>query len=74
VFALGIGSICILIYLYVQVYFDYIKSKESVNYVDWDVKTITGGDYSVEFDIGKGTYGRWKNKYYDERNPMSENA
>jgi hypothetical protein len=45
-----------------------------VNYVDWDVKTITAGDYSVEFDIGKKTYDRWKNKYYDERNPMSENA
>lgn len=53
---------------------DYIRSKESVNYVDWDVKTITAGDYSVEFDIKKQTYERWRHKYYDEKNPMSENA
>ena len=45
-----------------------------VNYVDWDVKTITAGDYSVEFDIMEKTYARWKSRYFDERNPMSENA
>ena len=25
-------------------------------YVDWDVKTITAGDYSVEFDLEISTY------------------
>lgn len=42
-----------------------------VEYVDWDVKTITAGDYSVEFDIKKKTYERWRSRYFDERNPMS---
>lgn len=45
-----------------------------VEYVDWDVKTITAGDYSVEFDIRKKTYDRWRARYFDERNPMSQNA
>ena len=73
-FGLLTGCITILIYLFVVVYFDYLKSKQMVNYVDWDVKTITAGDYSVEFDIMKKTYDRWKSRYFDERNPMSENA
>jgi len=33
------------------VYVDYIRSVQANNYIEWDVKTITAGDYSVEFDI-----------------------
>jgi hypothetical protein len=44
------------------------------NYIDWDVKTITAGDYSVEFNLDDKTYNYWKNKYYDESNPINENA
>lgn len=43
-------------------------------YVDWDVKTITAGDYTVEFNLEVETYEKFKKTYYDERNPMSENA
>jgi len=32
-------------------YLDYIKKIQENNYVEWDIKTITAGDYSVEFDI-----------------------
>lgn len=42
-------------------------------FVDWDVKSITAGDYSVEFDLDVKTYDYFKNTYYDETNPMSEN-
>ena len=43
-------------------------------YVDWDVKTITAGDYSTEHDIDNAAYLRWQEKYLDEGNPMSEIA
>ena len=43
-------------------------------FVDWDVKSITAGDYSVEFDLDVATYDRFKKDYYDKSNPMSENA
>lgn len=33
------------------VYLDYIKKIQENNYVEWDVKTITAGDYTIEFDI-----------------------
>lgn len=43
-------------------------------YVDWDVKTITAGDYSVEFDLELATYEKFQRTYLDVKNPMSENA
>lgn len=45
------GSIAVFIYLFTIVYFDYIKSVQKTKFVDFDVKTITAGDYSIEFDI-----------------------
>ena len=43
-------------------------------YVEWDVKTITAGDYTVEFDISKQVYYQWLEKYHDKTNPISEIA
>ena len=43
-------------------------------FVDFDVRTITAGDYTVTFDLEQKTYDKFKNKYFDETNPMSENA
>lgn len=34
-------------------------------YVDWDVKTITAGDYSTEHNIDSEAYERWQTKYLD---------
>ena len=35
-------------------------SVEETNYVEWDVKTITSGDYTVEVDIGIDFYPKYK--------------
>lgn len=43
-------------------------------FVDFDVRTITAGDYSVEFDLEVETYDNFKDKYFDCMNPMSENS
>ena len=32
-------------------YFDFIKKVQANDYVQWDINTITAGDYSIEFDI-----------------------
>jgi len=53
------GSIAVFVYLYFVVYIDYVKTVQKNNYVDWDVKTITAGDYTIEFDISKEAYERW---------------
>jgi hypothetical protein len=74
VFGLYCGSVAVFVYLFTMLYIDYIKCVQVNNYIDWDVKTITAGDYSTEFDINAETYLRWKEHYNDVNNPISENA
>ena len=45
------GCLGVFIYLFTQVYCQWIKSVEENNYIEWDVQTITAADYTVEFDI-----------------------
>ena len=74
IFGLYCGSVAVFVYLFTMLYIDYINCVQVNNYIDWDVKTITAGDYSVEFDLLPETYERWKDHYHDENNPISENA
>ena len=46
-----ISSLAVFIYLYLVIYFDYMKCVQANKYVIFDVKTITAGDYSVEFHL-----------------------
>ena len=73
-FGLVVGCVAVFIYLFTVVYYDYIKSVQATSFVDWDVKTITAGDYTIEFDLDEETYDKWLSKYYDPSNPVSENA
>lgn len=52
---------------------DYIRCKQDTLYVDWDVKTVTAGDYTVEFKVSIELYQKFLQKFYDETNPISEN-
>ena len=46
-------------YLFTIVSYDIIKTYQELLYIDWDVKTVTAADYSVEFKLGKGTHKYW---------------
>ena len=50
---LVLGCSAVFIALFVVNYLDYIKKTQENNYVEWDVKTITSGDFTIEFDITK---------------------
>lgn len=67
-----VGCVAVFIYLFTLVFIDYVKSIQQNKYIDWDVKTITAGDYTVEFDIGPEVYDRFKDRYYDMSNPITE--
>lgn len=69
-----IACIVIFVYFFSVVYFDYIFSVQVNKYVDYDVKTITAGDYTMEFDINIDQYHTFKKLYFDHRNPISEIA
>lgn len=57
-----IGCISISIALFMMVYIDYIKQIQKTNFVEWDVKTITAGDYAIEFDVTEKFYRDFKEK------------
>lgn len=59
IFGLFAGCVVCFIYLFTIVYFDYVMTVQKNLYVDWDVKTITAGDYSTEHDINREAYIRW---------------
>lgn len=67
-----VGCVGVFIYLFVLVYIDYIKTIQKTKYVDWDVKTITAGDYTIEFDINKRLYQKFLDQYHDPSNPIPE--
>ena len=46
-----IACSAVSISLFIVNYLDYIKKVQINNYVEWDVKTITAGDFTIEFDI-----------------------
>jgi len=35
-----------------------------IEQLEWDVSTVTAGDYSVEFDIPRENYENWYNTVY----------
>ena len=58
------GCIAVFIALFVINYIDYIKKTQENNYVEWDVKTITAGDYAIEFDIAPSFFEDYMAKEY----------
>lgn len=74
IMGLGIASLAVLIYCYTIIYFDYIRAVEKNMYLDFDIQTITAGDYTVEFDMPPQSYEYFKEVYYKKDNPMSELA
>lgn len=47
-------------------YLDYIKRVQKNNYLEWDVKTITAGDFSIEFDLVPGFFSDFLANYRDQ--------
>ena len=45
--------------LFIVNYLDYVRKNQEFSYIEWDVKTITAGDYSVEFDINPNFFDEW---------------
>ena len=59
---LVLACAAVFIALFVVNYLDYIKKTQENNYVEWDVKTITAGDFTIEFDLSREFWQDWKDK------------
>ena len=58
--ALVISCSVIFVALFVVNFIDYIARLQEISYIEWDVKTLTSGDYTVEVDIGTDFYQNYK--------------
>ena len=46
--------------LFMISHYDYIKKMEENHYIEWDLKTITSGDYTVVFELDPEFYREWQ--------------
>lgn len=60
-----ISSIGVFVALFFIVFIDYLKNVFKNTFVEWDVKTITAGDYSVELDIPEKMFQTFVDTKYD---------
>ena len=44
----------------------YLYQGGKMQKIDWDMATVTAGDYTVEFDLEKEDYDKWKKDFYEE--------
>lgn len=71
---LGVSTWAVFVYFFTLTYFQYIQCVQKNKYIDWDIKTITAADYTVEFDLHKDIFETFLERYYDPSNPISEIA
>ena len=69
VFGLIVSAGAVFTYLFSTVYFDYLSCVQTNKYIDYDVKTITAGDYSIVISISADQYEHWKKHYKKENSP-----
>ena len=50
------ASLGVFNYFFATIYFQYIKNVQLNTYVDYDVKTLTAADYTIEFEIDDDMY------------------
>lgn len=67
-YGLCVASLAVFMALFFNIFVDYIKSIEKNLNVEWDVKTITAGDYSVEVDIPAAMFDKFKSDHFDSNN------
>jgi hypothetical protein len=63
---LVIACLGVFICLFFVVFLDYLRSIFKNLYIEWDVKTITAGDYSVELEITEKMWNNFIKDIYNE--------
>jgi len=63
---LFIGCVGVFVALFFISFIDYMRSVFKSTAVEWDVKTITAGDYSVEMPISRAMWNTFLTTIYDK--------
>lgn len=62
---LVVATISVFVILFSVTFIDYTKGVQAFQYVDFDFKTLSTGDYTVQFNISKNMYDTFLNTYHD---------
>jgi hypothetical protein len=62
----------VFIGVFYLLYMDYLSSIFKLAYIEWDVKTITAGDYSVEMTITNNMWNNFTVTKYNHNDPSSK--
>jgi len=71
---LYIACFGVFVYFYMVLCIDYYRQVQANQYVDWDIKTITAGDYTIEFPVTSKMFTTFEDKFYDSCNPIPKVA
>ena len=73
--SLGLFIACLAVFmgLFMFNYVNYIKKLQENDYIEWDVKTITASDYTIEFDLHEDFYGDFIEKEMEAWNEKCKN-
>ena len=71
---LYIACFGVFVYLYVLLCINYQRRVQANKYIEWDAKTITAGDYSIEFPITPKMFAVFETNFYDITNSMPKVA
>lgn len=72
IFGLLISCTSVLIYLFVHITLNYLKKVQKNRFIEWDVKTISAADFTVEFSISPKQYDHFINNHFDPESVISE--
>ena len=64
----------VFVYFYMVLCIDYYRRVQANHYIEWDLKTITAGDYTIEFPITPKMFTVFENEFYDPTNPIPKVA
>ena len=59
------GTACIISLLFATALYKLYEGGK-IDQLEWDLATVTAGDYSVEFDIPKKAYKDWYENIYKQ--------
>jgi len=67
-----LGATSILIALLFTITIRYLFQGNKIKKIDWDMATVTASDYTVEINIKKTDYEKWKRDVYEAEGGILE--
>ena len=72
IIGLVVSCITVFVIFFSITYIEYIRGVQQFKYVDFDYKTLTAADYTVEFTITKNMWSKFLNFYLDVESPIPD--